>query len=250
MEVLFTIFRIISSFSVDTLYEISLVNNLFNFDLNKKTVLLKNKKNFKKNDFPKEEELKIPSSIKKNVITRSPQESIYKNQELTIGSANRLNEENNNKLQNDKIIVCKFPKKKSKSKFRRKAKITDVNSPKKKNSSKFSFQIDHKDEIYSNHFSNQEESENQKNNIVNKVRLTRACVYLCFCFTRRRKILENVLLDEGMNIISENIDIFNIFEKMYKNEEIMEKLVSNNTIEMSDKCKIKLQSIYNKYYKI
>ena len=58
--------------------------------------------------------------------------------------------------------------------------------------------------------------------------------------------MENVLLDEGMNIISENIDIFNIFEKMYKNEEIMEKLVSNNTIEMSDKCKIKLQSIYNK----
>ena len=38
MEVLFTIFRMISSFSVDILYEISLVNNLFNFDLNKKTL--------------------------------------------------------------------------------------------------------------------------------------------------------------------------------------------------------------------
>ncbi len=49
MEVIFTIFKIISSFSVDILYEISLVNNLFNFDLNKKVVILKEseKKKFK-----------------------------------------------------------------------------------------------------------------------------------------------------------------------------------------------------------
>ena len=41
MEVIFTLFRIISSFSVDILYEVSMVNRLFNFDLNKKKVVLK-----------------------------------------------------------------------------------------------------------------------------------------------------------------------------------------------------------------
>ena len=41
MEVLFTLFRIISSFSVDILYEVSMVNRLFKFDLDKKNVILK-----------------------------------------------------------------------------------------------------------------------------------------------------------------------------------------------------------------
>ena len=41
MEVVFTLCRIISSFSVDILYEVSMVNRLFNFDLNKKNVVLK-----------------------------------------------------------------------------------------------------------------------------------------------------------------------------------------------------------------
>ncbi len=44
MEVIFTIFKIISSFYLDILYEISLVNNLFKFDLNKKIIILKEKK--------------------------------------------------------------------------------------------------------------------------------------------------------------------------------------------------------------
>ena len=51
-----------------------------------------------------------------------------------------------------------------------------------------------------------------------------------------------------MNIISEKLDVFNIFEKMYKDEEIMEKMMYNKTIQMSDECKIKIQSINHKFY--
>ena len=40
MEVIFTLFRIISSMSVDVLYEISMVNNLFNFDSQKKLIAI------------------------------------------------------------------------------------------------------------------------------------------------------------------------------------------------------------------
>jgi len=41
MKVIFTLFRIMCSFSVDILYDISLVNNLFNFDLEKKLIMKK-----------------------------------------------------------------------------------------------------------------------------------------------------------------------------------------------------------------
>jgi hypothetical protein len=49
MEVVFSLFRIVSSILTDNLYEQALVNNLFCFDLDKKIVTLKNKK--KKNKF-------------------------------------------------------------------------------------------------------------------------------------------------------------------------------------------------------
>ena len=44
MEEIFALFRVFCSFSVDILYDIFLVNNLFNFDLDKKIIILKEKK--------------------------------------------------------------------------------------------------------------------------------------------------------------------------------------------------------------
>ena len=94
---------------------------------------------------------------------------------------------------------------------------------------------------------NNEQEENYKNErtIVNKIKMTRACIYLCFCFTRKRKNVQNVLLDEGMNIISKKLDIFNIFDKLYRDEKIHEKYKKNELIEMSDESKTKLQYLNN-----
>jgi len=44
----FTFFRIVSTFLAQTLYETSIVNHLFSFDLDKKRVLIKDKKKKKK----------------------------------------------------------------------------------------------------------------------------------------------------------------------------------------------------------
>ena len=41
MEVLWSLFNIISMFITDLLYDIDIVNNLFSFDLDKKQVLIK-----------------------------------------------------------------------------------------------------------------------------------------------------------------------------------------------------------------
>ena len=81
-------------------------------------------------------------------------------------------------------------------------------------------------------------------------KITRCCVYCCFCCTRRRKIIQNVLLDEGMNIISEKLDIFNIFEQLYKNEinYNKEKIKLTDVIKMSNSCIFKLNSFNKKLY--
>ena len=55
MEIVFTLFRLITSFSVDILYDISLVNNLFNFNLDKRIVVSKDikiKQNISLKDIP------------------------------------------------------------------------------------------------------------------------------------------------------------------------------------------------------
>ena len=92
-----------------------------------------------------------------------------------------------------------------------------------------------------NNVNGMRENDQQNGNIISKIRITRARIYLCFCCARKLKKIHNYLLDEGMRIISEKVDIFNIFDKMYKDEEITEKVVINKTIEMSDLCKLKLQ---------
>ena len=53
MEVLFSVFRIISSFPTKILYEEALVNKLFKFNLDTKEISLvnKDKKYIKKNNF-------------------------------------------------------------------------------------------------------------------------------------------------------------------------------------------------------
>jgi hypothetical protein len=113
--------------------------------------------------------------------------------------------------------------------------------------------INEKDELneldYSNNINN-EENESPKGNIIKKIKMTRACIYLCFCCARKRNIIQNVLLNEGMCIITDKLNIFNIFDKLYRDEKIHEKLVKHEVIEMTDKCKAKLRTIYNKSYRV
>ena len=95
------------------------------------------------------------------------------------------------------------------------------------------------------------ENENNENNtmkIVNKIKINKACLYCCFLFARKRKNLDNVLLDEGINLVCEKLDVLNLFDKIYKVEQTLEKVEENDIFEvMSKECKIKLLSINNNY---
>ena len=88
--------------------------------------------------------------------------------------------------------------------------------------------------------SNSRQMSTENRNIVKKVRLNRACIYFWFCFVRRGKNTDNILINEGMDIISKKLDIFNIFEKIYKDDQKNEPML-NKIFPMSDECKTGLK---------
>ena len=91
-------------------------------------------------------------------------------------------------------------------------------------------------------------NENNNMKIVNKIKINKACLYFCFFYARKRKNLDNLLLDEGINIIYEKLDVLNVFDKIYKVDQTLEKVEENELFEvMSNECKIKLLSINNNY---
>ena len=69
------------------------------------------------------------------------------------------------------------------------------------------------------------------------------CVYFWFCFARKKKNIQNILLDEGIDIIVENLDIMNVFKRIYNFKKIEQSLKVNEIIGISDKCNIKLSEL-------
>jgi formate dehydrogenase assembly factor FdhD len=99
--------------------------------------------------------------------------------------------------------------------------------------------------VRGNENSKQSEIENnERKGIIKKTQINRFYTYLCFLCARKRKNIQNILLDEGMKIIIEKLDIMNLFKKIYKDEKLQEMLDDKDEyIEMTDECKLKLYDI-------
>ena len=257
MEVVLTLFRILCSFPVDILYDISLVNNIFNFDIEKELVL--NKKKEKKEDIKADDvlkKIKFSNSnkfISRNIImsdeyltgtlsgmaTTSDKrinEVQRKTEEEEINRYNLYNLKTENYLKNINSLKSNNQNNLNSN---RKLKLTKLNLRNKRRSKTIN-NIQMKDK-------------NKNNNapkIMDKIKLNRACIYCCFLCARKRKNLENILLDEGINIICEKLDLINLFQKISKIdniENIQEKVGDNNIYSiMSNECKENLLSLKKK----
>jgi hypothetical protein len=121
MEVVFSLFRIISSFLTDNLYEQSLVNHLFSFNLAKKIVTIKKKKNI----YLGVEQ--CTSYLLPNLkMKRNP---IHIIDESSISTKNKLNGELSGKinaLNDNAILYPKGVKKKKKKKIKIKIKSSNI----------------------------------------------------------------------------------------------------------------------------
>ena len=214
MEVVFTIFRIFSSFSVDILYEISLVNRLFNFNISERKVIIKYKE--KENEESKDDTTVInkkenssisiePINISNNIQINQSNNAINNFSFLNI---------NNNYVNKNRIKSMKSNRSKSVYLNDGNSNLNSLNIT--KNNNKYNL---NKFDILGKKFDKKEESsdisssENKNKNLIKRLRINKACIYLCFCCVRRQNSIQNILLNEGMDLISQRLDVFNIFEK-------------------------------------
>jgi len=87
------------------------------------------------------------------------------------------------------------------------------------------------------------ERDNKSRRIIKKIKYNPFCTYFCFLCVRKKKNIPNTLVNEGMNIIVEQLDILNLFRKLLKDEKIQETFSKDEVIVMSDNCKLNIQEI-------
>ena len=257
MEVVWSIFNILGTVITDILYDKALVNNLFSFDLDKKNVLIKNKK--RKNDEGKKDE--TPQIYSQNIPNNSIQiygSNNFQN-EISVQSRNRLQHNSNNNCTDDTLVTGRRRKKRyvkiNANSGKNEMNIQNIEENELKSPNEI---YDYKDKYKENinnidnaaQFEGKEKTErneDENRRIIDRVKMKCCCIYFWFCFARKKKNIDNVLLDEGMRIIVENLDIINIFKKIHS-AEIIEKTLKarGNLIEMSEECKQKIHSL-NKF---
>ena len=235
MEIMMTIFKLFLSSFIDALYDTAIVNKIFDFEFeNKKLVFTKNKKIKPLRKIEEERE------TEKNEIIRreNKKERLDQNLEMGYVGSNRVNT-------CDELKLNLEPKKKYKKKIVKKKKklIKPTLNKYKKFPSSRTLNIKNKideiipENIKENEMINENENNNTifesqknmniirtinnegvENNVINKITYNKFYFYcFFFCYTKKNT-KENKLLEEGINIIRENLDIINIFKKINKKE--------------------------------
>ena len=251
MEFVFSFFKLISIFITEALYEKGIVNHLFSFDLDKKIIELK-EPNKNKNNQPNK--IKTLKPLKCD-YKLSSQIKVYSNENTTKTKniAKDVGTVSENKVDTDNIFSPKSTnllKVKHKRKIKKKNRLTHSISMKSENEeikSKNIIKNNLKDENLLDKNSNFNfdekmiETEKGSRKKISKLTFTKVDLYICFLCTRKRKKIKNILMDEGMNMFSEKLDVINIFSKLMKIEDFENLSHKKKSIEMSDECKKRLQ---------
>ena len=265
MEVVWSALNILATVITDILYDKALVNNLFSFDLDKKIVRIKKmeKKNEQNNNLQLNEGPKIysPKASMNNI-----QSGFNTNQnENDYQIKSKFNKDN---LKNENKMAIKMKRKrkiKSKGTMNSISRNTEAShknleednlrSPneiyipnERENISPFNMDMNLGMPSEVKNMNKETERIQNKNSenrrIIDRINMNCCCIYFWFCFARKKKNIQNILLDEGMNVIAENLDIMNIFNKIYIADIIGQSLKKNeNIFDMSDTCKQKLQDL-------
>ena len=258
MEVVWSFFNVLASVITDMLYEKSLINNLFSFDLDKKIIKLKKKKNLNEN-----ETIKMNDGPTIYNLNSRNEDAITGKIKVQDSSEKIKSDELNKKFTNELPTTIKTKKKKKiKKKLSKVSTLSKTNEFINKNLEED--QLKNQDDI--NVFSNSnrkdvnkydygmpsedkfvnKETQSNKNNrqIIDRIKMNCCCIYFWFCFARKKKNIQNVLMDEGMDLIVETLDIMNVFKKIYNLNNMDETLKDNY---MTEKCKMKIDSLYQEF---
>ena len=193
MEIFNMIFRFLISFAVDILYETAIINKLFNFELDQTKIKFKKEILNKNININKNEEDKKSSSQMLAKID---------------GEKDLNNKEKKNAIQNRKSNL-----KKSKS-LRLKNNLF-----KKRNKGINNNMISSSKAVtlVSENTKNENPDENNASNkcLIKKIKHNKCYLYwCCLCFSCRKN-KETIIMDKGMDIIKQHLDIISIFKNMY-----------------------------------
>ena len=203
-EVILSVFQIISYFSSNILYELSLINNLFEFDIDKKLILIRKNQNsiIGNNNNAIYDPVKVYSPKNQNRILN--QKAIIINDDNSTHSKNKLILENmitKNKLNNERYTTRIKKRKKNKklnslqsynidNSDNKEGIISSINLKKENKNGKSKKKKENVDEnIIKNYpnLENNKEIDEEKNYIISKIKINKACIYLCFLCVRKRK---------------------------------------------------------------
>lgn len=226
----------------EALYEKSLVNSLFSFDMDRKMIEIKVRKKEKTKLFENEPEI-FNQSKSNNKL--SSQTSIYAYDNV-LKANNMVDESNpnniNNEPSNNNEQVIQKRHRKGKKKTKRKSSNFSMNNLKSdKKDEKVTIQNSNN---YRGEDEKEEGEEKRKNKLITYLKFNKVDMYLCFLCTRKRKNMQNILIDEGMDIITDKLDIINIFLTQLRLDSMTEEFKDKyKALDMSDRCKKKLKSI-------
>ena len=246
MEIISSFFGAICSFIVDILYENSIVNNLFSFDIKKKIVTIKNKE--KHLDFKANNE----RIIKDNNI------SIIQNNQILLPTYDNAQKRNNILIED--ITNRKLSDKTNENIFLNKKKLTNImetnpykngneienldNQSVKNNSNSYYLKETNREKHLQKNKSKDLVKEKNNSSEINYIQLNKILLYLGFCFIRKIKNVNNALLNEGISIIKEKLDIFNLLSNTILTESIHKKFNCEfEEILISDECLKNLKNL-------
>ena len=208
MEIIYSFFSVICSLIADIIYEKTITNDLFSFNMDKKLILIKKVNNmmFKYNK-------DIEDNNDKNIEDQNQNDTkIY-----SINSKNKKKYKKSNIISEVKISDEKFESIKGVYK--------DIN----KNSSEPLSNITK---------NNKTDRENENNWIIENMTLKDIFISIFYCCKKKKRNVYKILVNESMNVVMEKLDIFNIFRNICSIEYSNYDINNNNfdIIKMSEEC--------------
>ena len=245
MELIYSFFNMICSFIMEISYEKNLVNNLFAFDLNRKVIkfnhnkksgdIIHSKQTLKNMDTLRERN--AISELKKNSVDIHSKEEIHK-----INQKNRKSKIRTNKRQKSNYSSKPF---KVNNNFdisnEEKFNSNDKNNMDQNSNDLQNLERNSKYDADSNGRANEGKVElNNRYNLFEKISVNSIWLY---CLSSKTN-MEKVIFDEGTKLISKNLDVMNIFDKLYLIEKIQNKVnVDFDYIDMTGRFKRKVDSV-------
>jgi len=247
MEILYSLFSVISSMVTEILYDRSLVNNLFSFDLKKKYVVFNKARNrgLQTNANNTLKDIRRIDSVN----LQEKYKELKDNNDIIVFS-----KENSG----DQTIEAKTNVPSTKKKV---IKVIKKRKTQKNSTAKTLFQLKEQNTQEQNIPNNENKlsvDENKNiisvNNIPNEPIITvndanisededLRKVYInnwlicCFWFTNKKKNVNRVLFEEGSKIITERLDIMNMFNHLFIADIVQKKIgVEARGINMSENC--------------